>query len=160
MSMDTQIRVRTDARHAQLYNDLRNFVVGEFHELFFVCACLGYQAGKASPISKPGDRFWSSTIAPREWSTYYAMALEVADFDYQALSDDKKVVALVEQYANAGMEVLLHEFLGEYLLPGSRETPQLDVHGSSELPKHFLHFLYDHATVNDEIGHDETRPAG
>jgi len=160
MSMDTQIRVRTDARHGQLYNDLKNVVVGEFHELFFVCACLGYRAKKRVQLAKPADRFWSSTITPREWSSYYAMTLEAAKFDYQAISDDKRVTGLVEEYANAGMQVLLSELLHEYLLPGNRETPQLDVRSSTELPKHFLHFLYDQAVADDEIATNETRAAG
>jgi hypothetical protein len=150
MSMDTQIRVRTEARHAQLYNDLRGVVVSEFHELFFVCACLGHRTGKPKALAKPGDRFWSSTITPQEWSCYYAIALEKGEYRYEALGDDGAVIALAEEYANRGMEVLLKEFLDEYLLPDTKAAPQLDVRCSEELPKHFVHFLYDQA------GGDET----
>jgi hypothetical protein len=149
MSMDTQIRVRTEARYGQLYNDLKGVVVSEFHELFFVCACLGYRAGEPKALSKPGDRFWSSTITPQEWSCYYAMALEKSGYSYEALGDDEVVIALAEGYANRGMEVLLEEFIGEYLLPDSKAALQLDVRCSEELPKHFLHFLYDQADAND-----------
>jgi hypothetical protein len=148
MSMDTQIRVRTEARYGQLYNDLKGVVVSEFHELFFVCACLGYRTGKPKPLTKSGDRFWSSTITPQEWSCYYAMALEKGGYDYQALGDDEAVIALAEECANRGMEILLEEFLDDYLLPGSSAGPQLDVRCSAELPKHFLHFLYDQAGAN------------
>ncbi|MBN1459270.1 MAG: hypothetical protein JXA57_07025 [Armatimonadetes bacterium] len=143
MNMDTQIRVRTETRFARLYNDLRNLVVGEFHELFFVCASLGHQMGRQAALVKPGDRFWSSTISPREWSCYYAIALESSEFDYEALTDDRRVIALAEEYANGGMQVLIENFLGEYLLPGSEDEPQLDVRYTEELPKHFIHFLYD-----------------
>ena len=41
MNMDGQIRVYTDARYKDLYNNMKSRgVVEDFHELFFVCACL------------------------------------------------------------------------------------------------------------------------
>ena len=145
MNMDSQIRVRTEARFGRLYNDLRNLIVGEFHELFFVCTTLGHQTGRQVALAKPSDRFWSATIEPREWSCYYAMVLKAGGFDYEALADDRRVISLAEEYANGGMEVLIEDFLGEYLLPGSQDEPQLDVRCSKELPKHFIHFLYERA---------------
>lgn len=144
MKMDGQIRVKIDSCYGQLYNDLKNnVVVGDFHELFFVCACLGYKHGKSKPLGKSGeDKFWSSTISPREWACYYAMLLEENEMDFLKIQDDKAVMSRIEEYANAGMEILIEEFLGDYVIASGSEL-QLDPGYNRELPKHFLHFLFD-----------------
>lgn len=143
MKMDTQIRVKTDARYARIYNDLKNVAVGDFHELFFLCACLGYRNGKRLSLGKArDDRFWSSTISAREWACYYAMFLEEHGMDFTSIQDDKIVVGRMEEYANSGMEVLLNEFLNDYV--SNKEEPQLDAGYSKELPKNFLHFIFEH----------------
>ena len=97
MKMDGKIRVATDAHYKELYNNMKGSgTVGDFHELFFVCACLGYRGKKSIPIKKRDDRFWSSTITPREWTCYYAMILEQNGYDYTKVSDDKDVLTMIE----------------------------------------------------------------
>lgn len=145
MKMDGQIRVETDGRYSKLYNDLKNVVVGDFHELFFVCACLGYKHKKSKPLGKTHEaRFWSNTVNPREWACYYAMLLEENDMNFTAIQDDKAVIARIEEYANAGMEILLDQFLSDYIVK-SKEESQMDPGASKELPKTFLHFVFDQA---------------
>jgi hypothetical protein len=149
MKMDGQIRVKTDGRYVRVYNDLKNIVVGDFHELFFVCSCLGYKHKKSKPLGKArDDRFWSNTINPREWACYYAMLLEEHGMDFLRIQDDKAVMARVEEYANAGMEILIEEFLSDYLITGGGEL-QLDPGASKELPKNFLHFVFEQ--IENEI---------
>lgn len=145
MKMDGKIRVATDAKYKELYNNIKsNGVVEDFHELFFLCVCLCYRKGKPSPIKRRDDRFWSSTITPREWACYYAMILEQNAFDYTKVSNDKDVLAIIEDYANAGMNILIEEFLHDYLLLSSRKTdPQLDPASCKELAKQFVHFIFE-----------------
>ena len=145
MKMDGNIRVATDARYKELYNNMKNNgAVDDFHELFFFCACIGYRKGAPSSIKKRDDRFWSRTITPREWACYYAMVLEKNGFDYGKVSEDKDVLAIIEGYANAGMEILLEDFLGDYLIPSSRNSdPQLDPTCCKELSKQFVHFIFE-----------------
>ena len=145
MKMDGKIRVATDARYKELYNNMKNNgTVEDFHELFFVCSCIGYRKGKPAPVKKRDDRFWSSTITPREWACYYAMILEQNNFDYAKVADDKDVLAAIECYANAGMDILIEELLGDYVLPSSKGTdPQLDPACCKELPKQFVHFIFE-----------------
>jgi len=112
--------------------------------LFFLCACIGYRKGSQTSLKRSDDRFWSRTITPREWACYYAMVLEQNGFDYEKLSKDKDVLAIIEGYANAGMDVLIDDFLGDYLLPGSRSNnPQLDPAFCKELSKQFVHFIFE-----------------
>jgi hypothetical protein len=152
MKMDAQIRVKTDSRYSRIYNDLKNVVVGDFHELFFVCACLGFKQRKSMPLGKNReDRFWSNTINPREWAVYYSMILEENGLDFKGVQDDKLVLGIIEEYANAGMDILRVRFLNDYLL-NNKEEPQLDPSCSKELPKNFLHFIFDQ--IDNQVSGD------
>lgn len=142
MKMEGQIRVKTDNRYSNIYNELKNLVVGDFHELFFVCACLGYKYKKSKPLEKKDDKFWSQTIEHTEWACYYAMLLEENAMDFSVIHDDKYVIARIEEYANAGMELLIQEFLSDYLI-GKTGEQQLDPLCCKELPKQFLHFIFE-----------------
>ena len=145
MKMDGKIRVATDPTFKELYNNMKSYgAIGDSHELFFLCACLGYRKGKHTPIRKRDDRFWSSTITPPEWACYYAMMLEKNSFDYEKVSEDKDVLAVIEGYANAGISILIDEFLSDYLLSNSKGSdPQLDPTSCKELPKQFIHFIFE-----------------
>ena len=115
MNMSGDIRVKTDRKYRNLYNDLKNFAVGDMHELFFLCSCLGFRAKKKKSLGSNGeDRFWSRTITPEEYACYYAMMLEESNMDLSAIKDDTKIISEMEKYANAGMGSLLDNFLSEY----------------------------------------------
>lgn len=143
MNMSGDIRVKTESRYKTLYNELKNFVVGDMHELFFICTCLGYKANNPKPLGSNGeDRFWSRTIIPEEYVCYYSVLLEKNNMDISIIKDDKLVLSKIEEYANGGMEILIKEFLSDYLIKSSTEL-KLDPTSAKELPKTFLHFLYE-----------------
>ena len=138
MNMSGDIRVKTDSKYRYLYNDLKNFAFGDMHELFFLCSCLGFRTKKKKNLGTNGeDRFWSRTITPEEYACYYAMMLEENDMDLSVIKDDKLIISEMEKYANAGMELLLKDFLSEYCSSGLK----LDSSISKELPKAFWHFI-------------------
>jgi len=140
MNMSGDIRVKTDKKYKNLYNDLKNLIVGDMHELFFLCACLGYKANKVKDLgSNAEERFWSRTITPEEYACYYAMMLEKNNMDLSSIRDDKLVIAEMEKYANGGMEILLEDFLNEYCSADYK----LDSTYSKELPMALLHFIRD-----------------
>jgi hypothetical protein len=140
MDMSGDIRVKTEEKYRDIYNDLKNFVVGDFHELFFICVCLGYKAKMKKPLGARGeDRFWSRTITPDEYACYYAMILEENNLDLASIRDDKVVMREIEKYANAGMEILLNDFLKEYC----NKDLKLDHVFSKELPKTFLNHIFE-----------------
>lgn len=146
MNMAGDIRVRTDRRHRTLYNDLRNFVAKDMHEIFFLCACLGFRVGKRKPLGRDGDdRFWSSTITPEEYASFYAMVIESSDMNFSAIADDKSVIAAMEEYANAGMQILLEDVLADYTLDRGDDL-RLDGSCSKELPKVLLAYVYEKAS--------------
>jgi len=151
MKMDGNIRVHTEAMYKELYNDLKNNgAIEDFHELFFFCACIGYRKGRHKKLQKRDDRFWSRTITPKEWACYYAMILEKNNFDYEKISEDINVIATVEGYANAGMEIFIEDFLEDYLHTNSSETnPRLDPTLCKELPKQFVHFIFEQSEIDE-----------
>lgn len=142
MNMNGRLRVRTDQRYRTLYNDLKNIAFSEMHEIFFLCAVLGFQAQKQRDLGKNAqERFWSSTITPDEWACYYAIMIETHNMDFSYIQDDQNVIACMEEYANAGMEILLEDILSQYIIYKSDE-PKIDVSISKELPKLLLSFIY------------------
>lgn len=146
MNLSTDIRVRTDRRHRTLYNDLKNFVVKDMHELFFLCVCLGYRQGERKPLGRDGeDRFYSGTFTPEEYASFYSILIESNDMDFSAIADDKKVIAVMEEYANAGMQILLKDVLTDYILTRGDDI-KLDPSCSKEMPKVLL------AYVNEKAG--------
>jgi hypothetical protein len=142
MKMDGSLRVKTDQRYRTLYNDLKNLAFSEMHEIFFVCVGFGYQAKQRKKLGKNGqDRFWSGTITPDEWACYYAVMIETHDMDFTAIQDDQKVISCMEEYANAGMDILLEEILSQYVIYEADE-PKIDTSSSKELPKLLLGFIH------------------
>lgn len=118
MKMDERLRVHTSKNHRQLYADLKGLLVKDSHELFFLAACVGYRNECPGPLGKLSDeRFWSSTITPDEWCTYYSMILARNGMNFSAIQDDKSVIAAVEEYSHGGMlylvENVLHGFVVE-----------------------------------------------
>ena len=75
MNMSGDIRVKTDRKYRNLYNELKNFAFGDMHELFFLCSCLGFRTKKKKNLGGNGeDRFYSRTITPEEYACYYAIS--------------------------------------------------------------------------------------
>jgi hypothetical protein len=145
MNMAGDIRVRTDRHHRGLYNDFRNFVAKDMHEMFFLCACLAYRAGKCKPLGQYGDdRFWSSTITPEEYASFYAMVIEANKMDFTSIADDKKVIAVMEEYANAGMDILMEDVLHNYTLERGEDL-RIDPSCSDDLPKVLLAYVHEKA---------------
>ena len=143
MNMSNDIRVKTNKYYKNIYNEFRNFVIGDMHELFYLCACVGYKEKTKTPLGKDGeDRFWSGTITPEEYACFYAMVLKDNNLELDHIEDDKYVISEIEMYANAGMGILIQEHLSDYLIK-SGDYYKLDSTFSKELPNGLLYFIYN-----------------
>lgn len=141
MNQSNTIRVRVNPRYSQLYEDLKPYC-GEAHAVFFLAFCLALSAGEeVQSENRLVDKFWSGTIKPDEWTCYYALASQQADYEFSVLSDDQSVVRLAERYADRGMEILVDELLQGYLMSG--DELRLDTRASTELPWELLKFVPD-----------------
>jgi len=138
MKMTGDLRVRTDKKYKDLYNDLKGLAFTEFHEIFFLCVCLGFKQHQRKDLGKTGDeRFFSRTITPQEYSTYYALVMSENNMDFASIANDADVIRIMEEYANGGMDILINDFLNDYL----REGLRIDRSSAKELPKEILHFI-------------------
>ena len=151
MKRDTEIRVATEKKYTTLYNDLKKYnVINDFRELFFVCVCLAYKKKRSTPLKMGEDRFRTNSFTSREWATYYAIFLKEHNMDFATVKDEKHIMKHMEAYANAGMEVLLEEFLGDYVKVTNGE-PYIIPLGSRELPKNFIQYLLSEAANKGQI---------
>jgi len=113
------------------------------HEIFFLAACLGFRKGKRKALGRDGDdRFWSSTITPEEYASFYAMVIESNSMGYACIADDRAVIAAMEEYANAGMDILINDVLSECTVARGDDL-RLDPSCSQELPKLVLAYVYE-----------------
>ncbi len=130
------MRVKIAPQHKGIYDALKNCAVGDFHELFFLCVCVGHKNGSREPLKKQEDCFWARTMSENEWHAYYAIHLHDHEMDLACLSDDEKVIAAMQEYANAGMAFLLREFLDDYTKKDSSGNYVVD--HLAELPRELL----------------------
>lgn len=145
MKMDGDIRVRTSKDHQQLYNDLKGLLVKDFHELFFLTACLGFRHDCHTNLGKSADeRFWSRTITPDEWCSYYSMVLAKNGMDFGAMKDDKAVIAEIEGYAHGGMLFFIENTLNGYLLE-KESGLSVDKSVSQDLPRRVMQSVFETA---------------
>lgn len=141
MNMSSEIRVRTEDLHRGLYNDLKNLAVGDMHELFSLCVFMAYKKQKSKTLKNKEDRFWSKTFSPEEWACFYSIILEENDMDMSTIQDDRKVLQRIEEYANAGMELLIDGLLSDHLTKSINNELRIDKGFSKELPKNFLYYI-------------------
>lgn len=136
IEMSQRLRVKINPQYKEIYNALKNVAVGDFHELFFLCVCLGKKNGKSLPLEKGEDRFWSSTIIPDEWYSYYGIYLHDHNMELSCLKNDVDVINTMQDYANAGMKILIDEFLHDSVKKDA--TGKYIVDSTTDLPKELL----------------------
>ena len=136
IQMSQNIRVKIAPRFKGIYDGLKSNAVGDFHELFFICVCLGHKNGKVEPLKKREDCFWSNTISMDEWYAYYAIHLHDHDMELSCLGEDEKVIAAMQEYANGGMVYLIDTFLCDYTKKDSAGNYIID--HLDQLPKELL----------------------
>lgn len=141
MKRDERRRIRTSKHHGKLYTELKGILVQEFHELFFLSACVGYRNDCAIPLGKLGEeRFWSDTITREEWSAYYAMILALCTMDFREIQGD--VIAKIEEYAHGGMLYLIENELSGYLVETDGEYA-VDKTVARDLPRRVMQYIFE-----------------
>jgi len=151
MKMDREIRVHTDGAHRELYRDYKKYLGKDFHELFYLAVCIGFQQDKYCPLEKKSsdDRFWSRTILPDEWATYYAIMLHKANMDYDAIRDDTKTMEAMEAYANGGIIHLIEDVLfGGYLIEKDGVV-MFDPQTAEDIPRRVLQCVFQNIAWNE-----------
>ncbi|MGA2034985.1 MAG: hypothetical protein ABSG68_22275 [Thermoguttaceae bacterium] len=146
MKMDERRRIRTSKRHGELYRELKGTLVQEFHELFFLSACVGFRNQCPAPLGRMAEeRFWSDTITRDEWSAYRAMILSCNDMDFNAIQDEKAVIEKIEEYAHGGMLYLIENVLNGFLVEKDGDYA-VDKTVVRDLPRRVMHYVFETAS--------------
>jgi hypothetical protein len=145
MKMSGDLRVKTSRRRKALFKDICDAVFPQnSHELFFLCACLGYREEVSIPLSRDGEeQFWSKTITYDEYTCYYSMILKDSGFDMSSLSDDAVVIKRIEEYANGGLDFLAREVIPDLIVESEGEERILPA-SKKMLPKTLLFSAVNH----------------
>jgi len=147
--MSEPLRVKTEAKYKNIYSDLKNVAIGDFHELFTICAFLGHRNGNVVPLggaNKDRDRFWSDTFSEREWACFRAICLKDKRIEYTEIKDDKRVLSSIEEYANGGITVLIKDFLNEFITEKDGMY-FIEENTTGDLPKRFLSYIHDSISI-------------
>ena len=144
MKMDGDIRVKISSKYNDLYNGMKGLVINDFHELFYLCVCLGFKNKKRTNLKSAEDKFWSKTFTKDEYSVFYSIMLSENECDFSSINEDKKVIKVMEEYADAGMDILINEVMPEYTINNANKI-DIDKTISKDLVKNILFYIYDDA---------------
>jgi hypothetical protein len=107
--------IRVDAYIKEQYLDpLKGkglFSESEATDIYFISASLGVKYALKKESKKQADLRLYSTLQPKYQSLIRIIALKDSNFDYNILSDGKKMLKIIESYANGGASMLHDKIL-------------------------------------------------
>ncbi len=107
--------IRVDAAIKAKYLDpLRGvglFQESEATDIYFVSAALGFKHALKKESEKQADLRLYSTLQAKYQSLIRIIALKDTNFDYDVLADGKRMLKIVESYANGGAAMLHDKIL-------------------------------------------------
>lgn len=143
MNMSTDIRVYIDKKYENIYDTLKEIVINDMHELFFISVCVGKSKNLTPCKSEQKmQKFWSKTFTTEEWTTFYAIYLKDNDMDFSTLENDQDVINAMQEYANAGLHYILKNYINDYVLK-TNGIITIYTSNKEDLIKAFLCNLYE-----------------
>jgi len=103
---------RREREYEELYKSARSPFKGmELKKIFLYSVAIGYYKNKRSPLEKPlHDLFQAArTLTPEEEWFIKSIAIKTAG-DLSILSNERKVLNIAEEFANAGI-LILHDII-------------------------------------------------
>jgi len=95
-----------------------NFPFSTMKDVFIWSACLGFRSGKRKPITGKRKLIFRWAQLNPQTDIPLLKAIAIADSgDVQVLLNQKEIVTIAEEYANAGIYELRESVLGERDLP-------------------------------------------
>lgn len=149
------IRVKVNKKYHQVYRALtqevatRHRVFEKHGDVFTLCAVVGARAGRTSQDRRE-FLFWSWTLDKYQQTTLTALATAQSG-DYELLARPETIIQTAEAYADAGMEVLFSEVLGDYRRQNEDGEYTLEFGNADQLEKTILGFALNEAR-RDPLG--------
>lgn len=99
----------------EIYDRLRRdplspFKGGNLADVFFYAAVLGFRNERSEPLSDPRPNIWVNAFGRRRVAVLTAIVVSHGGID--ALFDPEKAKSVLEEYANAGIDIIENDLLG------------------------------------------------
>ncbi|TYB31282.1 MAG: hypothetical protein FXF47_04945 [Candidatus Mcinerneyibacterium aminivorans] len=138
-------RFSVSKKYYNLFTDLNSNVFPSHSSIFILCVLLGYNYGTRKSLESTKQLFRVASLNPEEVLVLKSLSIEEENCDYSLLSDNSiedKIINMLEEYANSGMEIFIEEFLNNYIKQSNGEY-YLDFTKKNELSKIVLGYIMD-----------------
>lgn len=126
----------TSKRYEPIYKTLNKLLEIKYHDLFILCAALGFKNDRKISIDERGREFRSNYLSREQKSTAYSIILNDSKLGKQLDRFEerdfvKEARKTLEEYAEGGMQVLVDEVFGSKwtgkLLDDSYKEYEVDI---------------------------------
>lgn len=142
------IRVKVSKKNHGIYrsliteNGLHKKIFEMHGEFFVLCASLGYKRGeRCEELDKGKELFWSHHLTAEGEHVLKAIAIASTNNDYSVLEDEKKLIQIVEGFADGGIQILLDELFQSYIKE-KEDGLYLQFSDEDYIEKDLLNFIY------------------
>lgn len=141
---DGKYRVLGKQGTLEIYKKLKGKVFNEYHNLFTLCVCLAYKGKKKVTSSRKTEQlFWSDTFTPHEYAAFSTIIIkEDANEEYTMLKDGEKSLKYLQDYADAGVDILLGSEVLKNYLKKKDDFITLDFGEKDYLQKQLMYYIW------------------
>ena len=134
--LSEQQLVFTSKRYEVIYKSLNNLIDVKYHDLFMLCAVIGFRNNNKLTVEEKGREFRSNYLSREQKATAYSIILNDNELEKKInrFEDREFIVKArkrLEEYAEGGMEILVNtvfksKWNGE-ILDGSYDEYEIDI---------------------------------
>lgn len=146
MSLGHRIYVRK--KYIDIYRELRidkpvsPRVFKENKDLFVLCSTIGYKFEHKNQLKNSEMLFWSGTLEDYQETVLKAIAIKSSKEDTLSILDDQeKIYRIAEQYADAGMEILVEQILHPFVKEKEDGTLTIIYNEQTDLLKQLIYYI-------------------
>lgn len=140
-----KLRVQGKNGALNIYKQLKGTVFSEYHGFFTLCVFLGYKNGAINKQKRKKEQlFWSDTFSAREYAAFYSLLIKTSENNnYSILKDGAASLEVLQDYADAGLDVFLESDLMKPYISNSSGEIHLDYSPKDHLQKQVMYYVYD-----------------
>lgn len=132
----------TSKKYEPIYKTLNKNIEIKYHDLFILCAAIGFKNNRSLLIEEKGREFRSNYLSREQKATAYSIILNDSKLGKRINKFEDKEFILearkaLEQYAEGGMEILVEEVFK------SKWTGQILDENYSEYEVDIISYIYE-----------------
>lgn len=112
--LSEQQLIFTSKKYEPIYKVLNKVIEIKYHDLFMLCASIGFKNNRKATVVEKGREFRSNYLSREQKSTAYSIILNDSNLGRKIDKFEDKEFTLearkaLEQYAEGGMDILVSE---------------------------------------------------